>query len=94
MAAYVTLCQGLARNTLLAAIEAEARELKRACERRRNRRRGLDRCLAGCATGLEAIRPDALGEAVVLQAFGHRQIDGPGVVKRAFEQSGLRWRHS
>jgi hypothetical protein len=89
MTAYVTLCQGISRDKLLAAIEIEAIEA----------RRGLaggaafmadtvTEALPGTPAMPEPIRPDALGEALILQALGDPRIGGAAVVRRAFAQVG------
>jgi tetratricopeptide (TPR) repeat protein len=91
MAAYVTLCQGLDWTTLLDAVETEARELRRApAVGAAAVAEALAEASPGTAPAVEAIRPDALGEAVVLQALGQPRIDSPSVVQRAFAQIGTR----
>ncbi len=89
MAAYVTLCQGLDRQRLLDAIEAEAAQTKRGLPRGAAPvADALADALPGTPAAPEPIRPDALGEAVVLQALLDARIDGSGVVIRAFAQVG------
>ena len=89
MAAYVTLCQGLARGTLLDAIETAAAEfhwgLTKGAAAVAN---ALSDALPGTRAAPEPIRPDALGEAVVLQALDDPEIESTAVVMRAFEQKG------
>jgi tetratricopeptide (TPR) repeat protein len=89
MVAYVTLCQGLDWNTLPGTVETEAHELKRSLAKGAAvvAEASAD-ALPGVPPAIEPLRPDALGEAVVLQVLGHRQIDGSGVVRRAFEHVG------
>ena len=89
MVAYVTLCQGLESKAMLHAIEAEAAQLKRGLPGGAAPvADALAEALPGSAVAPEPIRPDALGEAVVLQSLGNPRIDGTGVVRRAFEQIG------
>ncbi len=89
MAAYVTLCQGLPRDLLLEAIETEAARSKRGLPAGAAPvADALADALPGTAAAPEPIRPDALGEALALQAFGSPQSDGANVVVRAYGQAG------
>jgi tetratricopeptide (TPR) repeat protein len=89
MAAYITLCQGLDRKRLLAAIEAEAAQTKRGLPGGAAPvADALADALPGTPAAPEPIRPDALGEAVVLKALGDTRVDGRSVVQRAFGQIG------
>jgi tetratricopeptide (TPR) repeat protein len=71
MAAYVTVCQGLDRDTTLRAIREEKEALDRAGA-------GdppiildtLQQALPGSGGGVDPILPDMIGEAVALQALG------------------------
>jgi tetratricopeptide (TPR) repeat protein len=89
MVAYVTLCQGSTWGPLLDAVETEARELKRGLAKGAAAvAEALTDALPGSGAAPEPIRPDALGEAVVLQTLGNPRADGPSVVLRAFGQLG------
>jgi tetratricopeptide (TPR) repeat protein len=89
MAAYVTLSQGLAREALLDAIEAEAAQLRLGVGTgAATVADTLADALPGTPVVFEPIRPDALAEAVVLQAFGDARISGAAVVARAYGQAG------
>jgi tetratricopeptide (TPR) repeat protein len=89
MAAYITLCQGLARNALLDAIATEAAEFHWGLATgAASAADALADAMPGTPPAVEPIRPDALGEAVVLQALGDARIDGPAVVARAYRQAG------
>jgi tetratricopeptide (TPR) repeat protein len=89
MAAYVTLCQGFDRTSLLDAIEAEAAAFRWGIPTgAANVADALADALPGAAATVEPIRPDALGEALVLQALGDSRVDGAAVVVRAYAQAG------
>ncbi len=65
MAAYVTLCQGLDRDKLLASIEAEAAQTKRGLPGGAAPvADALADALPGTPAALEPIRPDMVGEAL------------------------------
>ena len=89
MAAYVTLSQGLARDALFDAIETEAAKFRWGTPTGAAKVADtLADALPGRAAAVEPIRPDALGEAVVLQALSDQRIDGAAVVARAYGQAG------
>ena len=89
MAAYVTLSQGLARDALFDAIETEAARFRWGTPTGAAKVADtLADALPGRAAAVEPIRPDALGEAVVLQALSDQRIDGAAVVARAYGQAG------
>ena len=89
MAAYVTLSQGLARDALFDAIETEAGKFRWGTPTGAAKVADtLADALPGRAAAVEPIRPDALGEAIVLQALSDQRIDGAAVVARAYGQAG------
>jgi tetratricopeptide (TPR) repeat protein len=89
MTAYVTLCQGISRDKLLAAIEIEAAEMGRGLPGGAAiLADAMAEALPGTPAMPEPIRPDALGEALVLEVLSDTRINGAAVVRRAFAQVG------
>ena len=89
MAAYVTLCQGIQRDELLTAIEAEAGHLQRGLGGGAALLAdALAEAHSGTAANLDPVRPDVLGEALVLRTLSDVRIDGAAVVARAFGHAG------
>ena len=89
LAAYATLCRGLARGGFEEAAAAEKQALRRpSAGDDAELADQLCEALPGAEGRIDPILPDIIGEAAILRALSGRQVDASAVVLRAFAQAG------